>query len=438
MSDIAVHVEHLSKMYRIGSYAGQKTFREALSDGLAAPARRLRAALRGQGAQAHSREFWALRNVSFEVAHGEVIGIIGRNGAGKSTLLKILSRITEPSAGYAEIHGRVGTLLEVGTGFHPELTGRENVYLNGAILGMSRAEITRKFDEIVAFAEVEEFIDTMVKHYSSGMYLRLAFAVAAHLEPEILIIDEVLAVGDAQFQKKCLGKMGDVAREGRTVLFVSHDLTAINSLCQRAIWLDKGQVAQIGMTREVVSAYLSQANQANQVVLTDAIGSGEIRIHSLQVQQYDTVTTIIDCGAAFTLELAYEIQRAVRGSRMFILIKNQRGEYLFGTSDYDEPAPYALNREPGCWISRIEIPANILKAEPIYITVGADIKADRIITLHEDVLKIDVVDSHGSFSDRHQRVGSFAPLLSWSLQPSIAESSPGQYSNAEAIIENAE
>ncbi len=223
MSSIAISVEGLGKCYEIGAVrASYQTLRESLVDVFGGPFRRLGAAVRRQPS-ANTTTLWALRDVSFEVRRGEVVGIIGRNGAGKSTLLKVLSRITEPSAGRARIRGRVGTLLEVGTGFHPELTGRENTYLNGAILGMRRAEIDRKFDEIVAFSEVEQFIDTPVKHYSSGMYLRLAFAVAAHLEPEILIVDEVLAVGDAAFQKKCLGKMSDVAKEGRTILFVSHE-----------------------------------------------------------------------------------------------------------------------------------------------------------------------------------------------------------------------
>jgi lipopolysaccharide transport system ATP-binding protein len=219
MSEIAIRVEKLSKRYQIGvAQQRHDTLRDALGANLA----RLRPTRRAPRAARHADEFWALRDVSFEVKRGEVVGIIGRNGAGKSTLLKILSRITEPTSGQAQIHGRVGSLLEVGTGFHPELTGRENIYLNGAILGMRRFEIERKFDEIVAFAEIERFLDTPVKRYSSGMYVRLAFAVAAHLEPEILLVDEVLAVGDAAFQKKCLGKMGDVAKEGRTVLFVSH------------------------------------------------------------------------------------------------------------------------------------------------------------------------------------------------------------------------
>jgi lipopolysaccharide transport system ATP-binding protein len=257
VSDIAIHVENLSKQYRIGGpQASYKTIRESLVEAVRAPFRRLSSVVRGQSSTVSNETIWALKDVSFEVERGEVVGIIGRNGAGKTTLLKVLSRITEPTEGYAEIHGRVGSLLEVGTGFHPELTGRENIYLNGAILGMKRAEIDRKFGEIVAFAEIEKFIDTPVKHYSSGMYVRLAFAVAAHLEPEILLVDEVLAVGDAAFQKKCLGKMGDVAREGRTVLFVSHDMGAIQNLCPRAFLLESGSIFMDGEANGVIRHYL--------------------------------------------------------------------------------------------------------------------------------------------------------------------------------------
>ena len=266
MGNIAVKVENLGKMYHIGGpQEAYQTFRDAITRTISAPFKRARDLLSGQayGAAGLTEEIWALKDVSFEVKHGEVIGIIGRNGAGKSTLLKILSQITEPTTGYADIYGRVGALLEVGTGFHPELTGRENVYLNGAILGMSRNDINRKFDEIVEFAGVEKFIDTPVKHYSSGMGLRLGFSVAAHLEPEILVVDEVLAVGDAEFQKKCLGKMSDVASEGRTVLFVSHNMSAIRSLCQHAIWLKQGQVLEIGESTIMVAEYLRSVSQSD-------------------------------------------------------------------------------------------------------------------------------------------------------------------------------
>src|SRR6266568_7712313 len=257
MSDIAIQCEGIGKQYRIGERESYKALRDVITDAIKSPFRRLRQAANGSERTGNGKPtIWALQDVSFEVKEGEVLGIIGRNGAGKSTLLKILSRITEPTCGRAEIKGRLGSLLEVGTGFHPELTGRENIFLNGAILGMKKAEIASKFDEIVSFAEVEKFIDTPVKRYSSGMYVRLAFAVAAHMEAEILLVDEVIAVGDAQFQKKCLGKMDDVARNGRTILFVSHNMTAIQRLCQTAVSLDRGTVMQSGPVTQVASAYL--------------------------------------------------------------------------------------------------------------------------------------------------------------------------------------
>jgi lipopolysaccharide transport system ATP-binding protein len=251
-----IHADGLSKRYQRGALQRSSLLRDHLSRALRSPLSVFR--------RAKDETFWALKDVSLEVGEGEVLGLIGRNGAGKTTLLKILSRITRPTSGWAEIHGRVGSLLEVGTGFHPELTGRENTFLSGAILGMSKREIEEKFDEIVAFAELEKFIDTPVKHYSSGMYVRLAFAVAAHLEPEILLVDEVLAVGDINFQKKCLGKMGDVARAGRTVVLVSHQLNQIRRLCQRVVWIDAGEIRQNGPTHEVVSAYESAMTQGQE------------------------------------------------------------------------------------------------------------------------------------------------------------------------------
>jgi lipopolysaccharide transport system ATP-binding protein len=286
MSKPAIVVENLSKAYRIGLKQERfPTFRDALVNAVKSPLRRLR----HLGGEAGSSEdtFWALKDVSFQVQPGEVVGIIGRNGAGKSTLLKVLSRITEPTSGCARLRGRVASLLEVGTGFHPELTGRENIYLNGAILGMKRAEIARKFDEIVAFSEVEKFLDTPVKHYSSGMYVRLAFAVAAHLEPEVLIVDEVLAVGDAEFQKKCLGKIGEVAKGlGRTVLFVSHNMTAVQSLCPRGIFLRQGAIVTDGPVDLMVAKYLESIEQSARLDLSsdrERSGRGEIRLTSVDI-----------------------------------------------------------------------------------------------------------------------------------------------------------
>ncbi len=287
MTDVAIRVENLGKQYHIGrAQKRHDTLRDAISDFRFQISDWFkRRPMSDPRSPASDGTIWALKDISFEVKRGEVVGVIGRNGAGKSTLLKILSRITEPTEGRAEIHGRVGSLLEVGTGFHPELTGRENIYLNGAILGMRRTEIERKFDEIVAFAEIAKFLDTPVKHYSSGMYVRLAFAVAAHLEPEILLVDEVLAVGDAVFQKKCLGKMGEVAKEGRTVLFVSHNMAAIIALCSRSLLFDAGSVVCNGKPQDVVQSYLENSQiTPSQVTLRDRRdrgGNGSIRIVNL-------------------------------------------------------------------------------------------------------------------------------------------------------------
>ncbi|HYZ13511.1 MAG TPA: ABC transporter ATP-binding protein [Actinomycetota bacterium] len=292
--DIAVQAVGLGKRYRrvlAGRNRSYQTLRETLAGAATAPLRRLRRARSDKiGAPDAPEHFWALRNVSLEISHGEAVGIIGRNGAGKTTLLKILSRVTEPTEGWAELHGRVGSLLEVGTGFHPELSGRENVFLNGAILGMTKKEIASKFDEIVAFAEVEDFIETQVKHYSSGMYMRLAFSVAAYLEPEILLIDEVLAVGDVSFQAKSLGKMSEVARGGRTVLFVSHNMAAINALCDKAIWIEKGHIAQIGPSAEVTEACTRFQKQAS--ANEERIGYG---VDTAKLNHLQRGFTLTDC-----------------------------------------------------------------------------------------------------------------------------------------------
>lgn len=299
-----ISVENLSKQYRIGQRQPYKTLRETLMNAVKSPATLFRR--NGSGGD---DTFWALKDVSFEVQQGEVIGIIGRNGAGKSTLLKILSRVTEPTEGEVRLRGRVASLLEVGTGFHPELTGRENIFLNGSILGMSKREIDKKFDEIVTFAEVEKFIDTPVKRYSSGMYVRLAFAVAAHLEPEILIIDEVLSVGDAQFQKKCLGKMGEVAKGGRTVLFVSHNMAAIKTLCSRAVCLHNGMIVSAGNTAFVVNEYLGKGLNIDTVKLWPCIdsapGNQDIRVHAIRVIADNGELGVFTIKTAIRLEFEY-------------------------------------------------------------------------------------------------------------------------------------
>ena len=318
MSDTVIKVENLSKLYRIGAKEGYKTFRETLLDSAKAPfllgrdiiKKIVRPFPRKVGGPPEENTIWALKDVSFEVKQGEVVGIIGRNGAGKSTLLKILSKITEPTGGRVELRGRVGSLLEVGTGFHPELTGHENVYLYGAILGMDRWEVTRKFDEIIAFAELEKFVDTPVKRYSTGMYMRLAFAVAAHLEPEILLVDEVLAVGDAAFQKKCLGKMGDVAVGGRTVLFVSHNMGAIGALCPRGMVLNEGKIVFDGDGPVAIERYFDRLKTFGNSELSerqDRMGSGICRFTKLSFEDANGHTLeVIRSGQTLRIVLVYE------------------------------------------------------------------------------------------------------------------------------------
>ncbi|MGH9967771.1 MAG: ABC transporter ATP-binding protein, partial [Pyrinomonadaceae bacterium] len=335
MSDIAIKVEGLGKHYRIGAPQEQyKTLRDSISSGFAKPFRAIRS-LSQRNPNGHSKDpdsFWALNDVNFEVRQGEVVGVIGRNGAGKSTLLKILSRITDPTVGMADIYGRVGSLLEVGTGFHTELTGRENTYLNGAILGMARKEIERKFDEIVAFAEIERFIDTPVKHYSSGMYLRLAFAIAAHLDPEILLVDEVLAVGDAAFQKRCIGKMSEVAKQGRTVLFVSHNMGAVNQLCSRGLLLSGGELIYQGEVAQTVDQYLRTGNHKEFAAITDTrnslnrTGTGEAKIVKVELADdtgYNTASFAI--GQPLTVSLELESTEDLPGLVVGIEIKSPAG-----------------------------------------------------------------------------------------------------------------
>jgi lipopolysaccharide transport system ATP-binding protein len=418
MSDLAIRVEGLGKQYRLGAAAARHDdLRSAIAAAFTAPLRNLRA-LRGLGAFRDGEEagsFWALRDVSFELRHGETLGIIGRNGAGKSTLLKILSRIVTPTTGRAAMNGRVGSLLEVGTGFHPELTGRDNIYLNGSILGMDRRYIERRFDEIVDFAGVASFLDTPVKRYSSGMYMRLAFAVAAHLEPEILIVDEVLAVGDAQFQKKCLGKMNEVSREGRTVLFVSHNMGAVQSLCRRSVLLHGGRVFAIGETREVVAQYLDRDNGIFTPVTWHPIGEdrGEFVLDGVRVVQDGVATATVDCRRPFAVELEYEVRTAVPGARLWLVLRNERGEALFSTSDHDLAPDGVARRPPGRYRSEVRIPGNLLRTGLVHGTVGADVQGDRIVFTVDDALEIEVIDTELDPGERHLRAGAVAPVLPW-------------------------
>jgi lipopolysaccharide transport system ATP-binding protein len=328
MSDkqIAIKVENLGKRYRIGENTSSfKTIRDSISDGFKKGVRKVGAVLSGTRIKKVEAEIWAIKNVSFEINRGEIVGIIGRNGAGKSTLLKTLARITEPTTGYIDIYGRVGSLLEVGTGFNYELTGRENIFLSGSILGMRNAEIKRHFDEIVEFSEVEKFIDTPVKHYSSGMYLRLAFGVAAHLQPEILLVDEVLAVGDVAFQKKCLGKMGDVAKQGRTVLFVSHNMSAVQELCQRGILIDAGQMAYDGRISHAIAEYYKRTNELNADDASTDDKFKPLSVSNLKVN--DNVMPAVKVGEAFDVSLNVKGDN-VRNPSIFFVMENMTGQQI--------------------------------------------------------------------------------------------------------------
>ena len=425
MSDIAINVKSLSKQYHInGKQEAYKTLRDTLADAFVLPFRRARKLLHGQ-TTALDETIWALQDVSFEIKHGEVVGIIGRNGAGKSTLLKILSRITEPTEGYADIYGRVGSLIEVGTGFHPELTGRENLYLNGSILGMRKQEVARKFDEIVAFAEVERFIDTPVKRYSSGMYLRLAFAVAAYLEPEILLVDEVLAVGDARFQKKCLNKMQDVGQHGRTVLFVSHNMPAITRLCQRVILLDEGRVLKDGPAHQVIGTYLnSELGTSAAREWSDpskAPGNDAVRLRAVRVRTEDgVITEAIDIRRPFGIDIEYEVLKSgyvlVPTYRFF----NEEGINLFTTLDSD-PIWRLRPRSAGHFVSTVWVPGNLLAEGTLFVEAGMASFNPNIIHFAEpEAVSFQVIDSLDGNSARGDYAGTMhgvmRPLLQWSTQ----------------------
>jgi lipopolysaccharide transport system ATP-binding protein len=338
MSTPAIRTVGLSKLYRLGRQSARdQTLRELIMEQLRVPWRWLRETGRER---TDRNTIWALRDVSLEIAPGEAVGIIGRNGAGKSTLLKILSRITFPTAGYAELRGRVGSLLEVGTGFHNELTGRENIYLNGAILGMKRGEIARQFDAIVAFAEVATFLDTPVKHYSTGMYLRLAFSVAAHLDTEILLVDEVLAVGDAAFQKKCLGKMGDVAAAGRTVLFISHNMSAVAGLCQRAVWIDAGSVAAEGGVEEVTQKYLDSIAKGSFQFVSR---SHEFAVEALTLRNgVGEPTTRLTAGDDLLVEMTYRADRRIERPAVTLVVQGLHGPCFSANMLLDGHRPAAL------------------------------------------------------------------------------------------------
>jgi lipopolysaccharide transport system ATP-binding protein len=418
MSDIAIKVENLGKMYRIGEkQESYNTFRDTLNNIIAAPFRRLR----NIGKPIKPDELiWALKNVSFEVKHGEVIGIIGRNGSGKSTLLKILSQITDPTEGHATVYGRVGSLLEVGTGFHPELTGRENIYLNGAILGMSKVEINRKFDEIVDFAEIEKFIDTQVKHYSSGMYMRLAFAVAAHLEPEILLIDEVLAVGDALFQKKCLGKMENVAKEGRTVLFVSHNMTSIVQLCKNAILLQSGILCANGIVQEVVDNYIASGIEIGSEIswnFDKAPGNETVKIKSIRIlDKNKKVSSNYYISDPITIEMDFWCMSSGARLNPSFHVLNVYNVCIFATGNSDDPVWGAKQYSPGLYRSKCVIPGRLLNSGNYH--VSAFVTKDHVIAAQkEEIVSFQVHDDGVGRGDyTGVWIGVIRPSLPWNIE----------------------
>ncbi len=433
MTNIAIKVESLGKQYKIGIAPERyRTMRDVLAQTASAPVR----ALQSRGTKAVKSQknseaalpsvenkIWALRDVSFDVKKGQVLGVIGRNGAGKSTLLKILSRITDPTEGQAEIHGRVGSLLEVGTGFHPELTGRENIYLNGAILGMKRTEIERKFEEIIAFSEVEKFIDTPVKRYSSGMYLRLAFAVAAHMEPEILVVDEVLAVGDAEFQRKCMGKMSDVAQAGRTVLFVSHNISAILRLTEETIVLDKGHLVLRAPSPRAVDFYLSSglAQVGERVwhrseIPTDALPflPTVMRVRDVRGNVVDTLRSV----EPFSIEIEYKLVAPITGLRLGIYLMTARGELVFTSFDTDSAELYDRyrSRPAGNYVSRCTIPVDFLNEGRYILGINASTYRIRRYFQDEQALNFNI-DPAGAPGMQwlEPRMGPVRPRLDWQI-----------------------
>jgi lipopolysaccharide transport system ATP-binding protein len=421
MGEVAIVVDSLGKRYRLGQkQASYGTLRETVMGTLGAPLRGIKNLVSADGTDLMAQDgwIWALKDVSFKVHRGEVVGIIGGNGAGKSTLLKILSQITEPTEGSAEIHGRVASMLEVGTGFHAELTGRENVYLNGAILGMKKREIESKFDEIVAFAEVEKFIDTPVKHYSSGMHLRLAFAVAAHLEPEILIIDEVLAVGDAGFQSKCLSKMGTVAKQGRTVLFVSHNMGAITQLCGRVVQLEKGRLKRVGPSTEVVTAYLSssvgtevKSSWSNESSNPD---HSEVRFKSARLLSIDNKpVSTVSFDSSFLIEIAYDVMVPIRELSIAYMLYDSQSIRVFESMDTDMPEWRGRVRERGQYVSICKILPFFLKPGRYHLSLASFVEGVKMIELQDSVLSLDV--SEVGYCLMPKRLGVVSPVLEWKV-----------------------
>ena len=420
MSENVFKAENVGKKYIIRHQAqAGGSLRERITESVLSLGRRLKPGVKDHGnSDATREEFWALRNVSLEIKRGEVVGLIGRNGAGKSTLLKIISRITEPTEGRISLKGRVSSLLEVGTGFHPELTGRENIYLNGAILGMRKTEIQRKFDEIVAFAEIDRFLDTPVKRYSSGMYVRLAFAVAAHLEPEILIIDEVLAVGDAAFQRKCLGRMDNAAREGRTVILVSHNMLSVEGLCNRAVWMHEGTIVAEGEPHEVIANYLrigcSALTEQAWENRSTAPGTDEVRLHSARVRPTEgSPTDPLRVSRALVIEFEFWTLRPSVVLTAGIKLFNEQGILIF-ESQPQQDTPWSGKPLPkGLLRYACHVPADLLNNGVHRVTLWM-VKNDEIVHKEDDILVFDVADSMEKRGDTYRSwEGAVRPMLTW-------------------------
>jgi lipopolysaccharide transport system ATP-binding protein len=416
MKEIALRANGLGKQYRIGQREQYKTIRESITN---VPIGLFKHFIPVYCSRNDYQYFWALKDVSFEVEKGDVIGVIGRNGSGKSTLLKIISRITTPTEGRIELHGRVGSLLEVGTGFHPELTGRENIYLSGSILGMKKQEIEDKFDEIVKFSEIEMFLDTPVKRYSSGMYVRLAFAVAAHLEPEILLVDEVLAVGDANFQKKCLGKMNDVAKQGRTVMFVSHSMPAILNLCTKGILLDSGKIEAQGTIKDVVDSYLGENIGLNGEILfpKDRIGpKSDLKFTGMRVlDAKGHPTAYVDILEGFTLEIEYHLIASLAKAQVVFELWNSLGICVLCSTDFDEsPESSGDIKRAGHYKASCFVPPAYLRPGRYWIDISSSIPGVQMLDEIRNALAFEVLNTGNiEFKLSQGRRGVIAPILSW-------------------------
>ncbi len=409
-----IKIENLSKKYLIGHQRQESysTLRDVMMHKLRGIGERLRHPLSPNKEKTSLEEFWALKDINLEIKQGDRVGIIGRNGAGKSTLLKILSRITEPTTGRIKIKGRIASLLEVGTGFHPELTGRENIFLNGAILGMSRVDIKKNFDEIVAFAEVEKFLDTPVKRYSSGMYVRLAFSVAAHLKPDILIIDEVLAVGDAAFQKKCIGKMRDVAEGGRTILFVSHNMGALNKLCPKTILLNEGKVTGQGPTENIISQYLSAAQKTMNTVQFPLETTKNVQITKIRIINEKGISmNVFDIYMPIYIEITYTALKSLDHHRVSIKIISAVGDVIFTTTNVDESNSY-LPLTSGTYLTKLEIPPRLLTSGTYIVNCYLDQPFIQVYDRRESIISFSIEGS--PYKLHEQRAGYLCYKFKWS------------------------